>query len=220
MKYPFLAYCDKIDIQPIFKNLAGGPFVLDLSPGSPVFGDVDVLDQKAFQSWLDDIMKGRFSWGLAPYLENRRTLLSHYPQMQEEERYYHLGLDIIVEPATPLYAPLDGVVKESGYEGGRGNYGGNVLLMHESPHFETFYSLYGHLDRGELPGPGEFFKAGEPFAFIGDFHENGKWFFHTHLQVITQKGFDLGWVSKGYCTALDLPAMDSICPCPLSLFRR
>ena len=223
MKYPYIDYCDNIKIRPLFEGLTGDPLVVDMSAGSPVSDEVDLLDQKAFQAWLDDKMKGddnnRFSWGLASYLEDRKPLLYQYPQMREEERYFHLGLDIIVGLGTPLHTPLDGVVKESGYEAGDGNYGGNVLLMHESPNFETFYTLYGHLNKEKLPPPGERFKAGEVFAFIGDFHENGNWFYHTHLQVITQKGYALGFVSKGYCSAGDLAKMDSICPSPLSLFK-
>ncbi|MBU2629875.1 MAG: hypothetical protein KKE61_14755, partial [Proteobacteria bacterium] len=69
-----------------------------------------------------------------------------------------------------------------------------------------------------LPASGTLFKAGDPFAFIGDFHENGNWFYHTHFQVITQKGLDQGYLSKGYCSAGDLAEMDSLCPSPLSLF--
>jgi hypothetical protein len=53
----------------------------------------------------------------------------------------------------------------------------------------------------------------------GVFHENGNWFYHTHFYVIIQKGYDLGYLSKGYSAAQDLAVMDSICPSPLSLFR-
>ncbi len=219
MKYPYMSFSDSIEICPIFKNLTGDPLVMDLSVGSPVCDEVDVLDQQAFQAWLDRTMADQYSWGLGSYLEDRRVLLSPYPQMQEEQRYYHLGLDVIVGLGTPLHAPLDSVVKESSYETGDGNYGGNVLLMHESPHFETFYSLYGHLNKEMLPGPGEKVSAGQVFALIGDFNENGNWFYHTHIQVITQKGYDDGWVSKGYCSAKDLAVIDGLCPCPLSLFR-
>ncbi len=214
-----MAFSDNVDIHPVFTGLTGDPLVVDLSLGSPVFEQVDILDQIAFQVWLDKKMKDGFTWGLASYLEDRRTVLSQYPQMQEEQRFFHLGLDIIVPLGTPLHAPLDAVVKESSYEAGDGNYGGNVLLMHESPYYETFYSIYGHLNKEKLPAPGDRFKAGDVFAWIGDFHENGNWFYHTHLQVITQKGYDQGWVSKGYCTAGDLTVMDSICPSPLALFR-
>ena len=219
MRYPYLAYDPEVSIQPVFKGLAGAPFVVDMSVGSPLFDQVDILDQKAFQSWLDQSMKDTYAWGVASYLENREAILSQFPQMREEERWFHLGLDVIVPLGTPLCAPLDAVVQESSYEEGEGNYGGNVLLRHDSPRFETFYSLYGHLNREKLPKAGIPFKAGETFAWIGDFHENGNWFYHTHLQVITQKGFDEGWVSKGYCSASDLAAMDSLCPSPLSLFR-
>ncbi len=219
MKYPYIDYSEKIKVLAVFKGLAGDPLVVDMSVGSKVFDEVDLLDQRVFQAWLDKTMKDRHTWGLASYLENRETILSQYSQMREEQRYYHLGLDIIVGLGTLLHAPLDAQVKESSYEAGDGNYGGNVLLMHESPYFETFYSLYGHLNKEKLPTPGEKFKAGESFALIGDVHENGNWFYHTHLQVITQKGYDTGWVSRGYCAEKDLAVMDSICPSPLPLFK-
>ncbi|MBF0200122.1 MAG: peptidoglycan DD-metalloendopeptidase family protein [Desulfamplus sp.] len=221
MRYPYIAYSQRVEIHPIFKGLSGDPLIVDLSADSPLYNEVDLFDQRAFQSWLDKSMEeGRgFSWGVASYLEDRKPLLYQHPQMREEERYFHLGLDIIVGLGTPLHAPLDGVVVESAYEEGEGNYGGNVLLRHESPVFETFYSLYGHLNRERLPPCGSGFKAGEVFAFIGDFHENGNWFYHTHLQIITRKGYDMGYLSKGYCSASDLKIMDSISPSPLSLFK-
>ena len=218
MKFPYLTYSPHVTLHPLFTGLSGDPYILDLSPSAPVYDQVDIMDQVAFQSWLDAEMKGRHSWGLASYLENRQPILSHYEQMRLEERYYHLGLDIIVDLGTPLCAPLDSVVQESGYEEGTGNYGANVLLRHDSPRFETFYTLYGHLNRERLPEKGKRFKAGETFAWIGEFHENGNWFYHTHLQVITQEGYDNGWVSKGYCNGADLTFMDRICPHPLPMF--
>ena len=219
MRYPYMVWHPEVEIQPLFAGLAGAPFVTDMSVGASVFDAVDVLDQQAFQAWLDTSMKGRFTWGLASYLENREAVLTQFPQMRKEQRYFHLGLDIIVPLGTPLCAPLDAVVAASDYEEGEGNYGGNVLLRHDSPFFETFYSLYGHLNREKLPASGTRFAAGETFAWIGDFHENGNWFYHTHLQVITQKGYDEGWISKGYCSAADLAVIDRLCPNPLSLFR-
>lgn len=219
MRYPYIAYSDTVDIQPVFMNLTGDPLVVDLSVTSPLFATLDVRDQKGLQNRLEEMMKGRFTWGVSSYLENRETILSQCPQMVEEQRFYHLGLDIIVPLGTPLHAPLDGRVEESGYEAGDGNYGGHVLLMHESPFFETFYSFYGHLNRERLPAVNDEFAAGDAFACIGDFHENGNWFYHTHLQVITRRGLEQGYLSRGYCTAKDLAQMDGLCPSPLSLFR-
>ena len=62
--------------------------------------------------------------------------------------------------------------------------------------------------------------AGATFAEIGDFHENGNWFYHTHIQTITQKGLDRGYLSKGYCAQADLAEMNDLCPSPIPLFKR
>jgi hypothetical protein len=121
---------------------------------------------------------------------------------------------------TPLHAPLDASVADSGYEEGEGNYGGWVLLKHANPNFETFYSLYGHLCKSHLPVAGQDYAAGSVFAEIGDFHENGNWFYHTHIQVITRKGVAQGYVSKGYCTKADLVTMNDLCPSSIPLFKR
>jgi hypothetical protein len=165
-------------------------------------------------------MGTKYHWGFSPYLEHRDTLLGDCPQMVADKRFIHLGLDVIVDLGTSLHAPLDAMVEESGYESGEGNYGGFVLLKHESEGFETFYSFYGHLCKDRLPVPGTHFTAGRPFAQIGDFHENGNWFYHTHIQVITQKGLEQGYLSKGYCAASDLGRINDFCPSSVPLFKR
>lgn len=219
MHYPFLLYNRKVDHQPLFKNLTGDPFIADLSQNSKLLGEIDMRDQRRFQKILEDKMGLEYSWGVSAYLENRASLLSDCPQMVVEKRFIHLGLDIIVPLGTPLHSPLSSSVAESGYESGEGNYGSFVLLKHDSPAFQTFYSFYGHLRRSSLPEIGKTFAAGEPFAEIGDFHENGNWFYHTHLQIITEKGLGLGYISKGYCNEKDLAEMNTLCPSPIPLFR-
>jgi hypothetical protein len=197
--------------------------VADLSPASPLLDGIDVRDQRRLQRILEEQMAGKYKWGLSPYLEHRGTLLGDCPQMVTEGRFIHLGLDVIVPLGTPLHAPLDAEVAESGYEGGEGNYGGFVLLKHGAavtPSFEPFYSFYGHLRRDRLPPAGEGFAAGDAFAQIGDFHENGNWFHHTHLQVITARGLACGYLSKGYCSAADLSEINDLCPSPIPLFKR
>ena len=220
MYYPFMLYNEKIDHRPVFDNLTGDPFVADLSPTSPLLAGLDARDQKGFQNVLDEKMGTAYSWGFAPYLESRDTLLGDCPQMVVDKRFIHLGLDVIVSLGTPLHAPLNATVSASGYESGEGNYGGYVLLQHAGDHFEMFYSFYGHLCKTRLPSVGKTFAAGEPFAEIGDFHENGNWFYHTHIQVITQKGLDRGYLSMGYCATADLAEMNDLCPSPIALFKR
>jgi len=219
MYYPFLLYSRKVDHRPVFAGLRGDPFIADLSPQSSLLKGLDARDQKRFQKILDEKMRPKYHWGVAPYLERRDTLLGDCPQMVADQRFIHLGLDVIVGLGTPLCAPLDAVVAESGYEAGEGNYGGYALLKHESPLFETFYSFYGHLCRDRLPKAGETFSPGAVFAEIGDFHENGNWFLHTHIQIITQKGLDTGYISKGYCTEKDLAEMNVLCPSPIPFFK-
>ena len=219
MYYPFLLYSKKVTHRPVFPELKGDPFIADLSTNSPLLQGMDVRDQEKLQRVLDEKMGSEYCWGVSPYLERRDTLLGDCPQMVADKRFIHLGLDVIVGLGTPLRAPLDATVAESGYESGEGNYGGYVLLKHESPSFETFYSFYGHLCKDRLPAAGKTFPAGAAFAEIGDFHENGNWFHHTHIQVITQKGLEMGYALKGYCTEKDLVEMNDLCPSPIPIFK-
>jgi hypothetical protein len=220
MYYPFMLYNEKIQLRPVFPNLKGDPYVADLSTTSPLLRGGDHRDQKHFQTVLEAAMGRNRHWGFAPYLEPRETLLADCPQMTAEKRFFHLGLDVIVPLGTELHAPLDAFVEESGYESGDGNYGAFVLLRHESRSYETFFSFYGHLSKDFLPEAGRVFTAGEPFARIGDFHENGNWFHHTHLQVITRQGLEQGYLSKGYCAETDLAKINHLCPSPIPLFKR
>jgi len=218
MYYPFLLYSERVKHQPVFSGLKGDPFIADLSNNSPLLQGIDARDQEEFQRILEEKMRSEYRWGVSPYLERRDTLLADCPQMVADKRFIHLGLDVIVDLGTPLHAPLDATVAESGYESGEGNYGGYVLLKHENPSYETFYSFYGHLCNTRLPAAGKTFSAGAAFARIGDFHENGNWFYHTHIQVVTQKGLEEGYVSKGYCSEKDMAGINDLCPSPIPIF--
>lgn len=219
MYYPFLLYSKKIEHRPVFPGLKGNPYIADLSNNSPLLKGMDLRDQKGLQRILEKNMGSEYCWGISPYLERRDTLLGDCPQMVADKRFIHLGLDVIVALGTPLHAPLDATIAESGYESGEGNYGGYVLLKHASPFFETFYSFYGHLCKDRLPPAGKVLPAGTAFSEIGDFNENGNWFYHTHIQVITNKGLELGYSSKGYCTEKDLQVINDLCPSPIPLFK-
>ena len=219
MYYPFLLYSKRVQLRPVFTGLQGDPFIADLSTGSPLLQGIDVRNQEKLQRILEAHMGSQYQWGVSPYLEHRNTLLADCPQMVAEQRFIHLGLDVIVPVGTQLHAPLDATVVESGYESGEGNYGGYVLLKHAGPLFETFYSFYGHLCKDHLPDTDDKFPAGTAFAEIGDFHENGNWFHHTHIQVVTKKGLAMGYLHKGYCSQTDLGRMNDLCPSPIPIFK-
>ena len=121
MYYPFLLYSTKLKHRPVFPGLKGNPFIADLSMNSSLLQGLDVRDQKELQRVLEEKMGSEYSWGVSPYLERRDTLLRDCPQMVAEQRFIHLGLDVLVGLGTPLHAPLDATVAESDYESGEGN---------------------------------------------------------------------------------------------------
>ncbi len=178
--------------------------------------DIWKNQQKLNAHMFNALAQHNTQWGVCGYLEERKLLLADCPQMVEEQRFYHLGLDVILPLNTPLCAPLDATVVEAYYEQGKGNYGGLVLLRHQIAD-ETFYSLYGHLNAQKLPVIGTQLKSGEVFGFVGDFSENGDWFYHTHVQILTEKSYRGGWISKGYCAQKDLPTINEYCPNPCFL---
>ncbi|MDA3956741.1 peptidoglycan DD-metalloendopeptidase family protein [Oceanispirochaeta sp.] len=218
MDYPYLLLNKRLKISPIFPDLKSTPLILDLSVDGSFLDDLPPGDQRAFQGKLDWRMNGSSQWGLSSYLENRKTLLSTCQQMVKEERFYHLGLDIIVKAGTDLHSPLDATVIDAGFEEGIGNYGGFIMLEHSSSDFETFYSLYGHLNPASLIKPGARLTAGESFGEIGEFEVNGNWFTHTHLQILTEEGLSRGMQFKGYCRGEEIVEMDRLCPSPFPLF--
>ena len=220
MRYPFVLFRGDIHHAALVADLQGDPYIADLSYRNPMLDRIDVRDQRQFQRLLEEEMQPDCSWGFAGYLERRDSLLRGYPQMISQRRLFHLGLDIIVSKGTPLRAPLNATVERSDYEPGEGNYGGFALLKHSIAGCEVFYSLYGHLDRKRLPPQGTHVAAGDVFAHTGGFEDNGNWYFHTHLQIITERGLRQGYQSKGYCAAEDLPHINDLCPSPVPLFRR
>ncbi|HEY6359294.1 MAG TPA: phosphotransferase, partial [Vicinamibacterales bacterium] len=107
----------------------------------------------------------------------------------DERRTIHIGLDLTLPAGSPLYAPLDGTVHGFDDAAARLDYGPVIVLRHEVDGDERlmFYTLYGHLDRRSLDGlhQGKRFKAGERFAAVGAPPDNGDWWPHVHVQVIT-----------------------------------
>lgn len=204
---PSIAVSPLFDVQRI-----GPPFPLDLSHTSPLLAGIDPTDQDALSARIRETMEDS-PWAAGGYLEDRRTLLAHLPQMHLERRFFHLGIDIVAPSRSALLAPLPAVVALSGVEEGEGNYGGYVLLSHMRSG-QTTLSFYGHLNPHALPAQGEQFDAGEAFAQLGDPEGNGGWFVHTHVQMLTEQGFSAGYLSKGYCRAEDLPTIGRFCPSP------
>ena len=110
-------------------------------------------------------------------------------EVTDERRTVHIGVDLTLPSGSPLYAPFDGVVHGFEDTTARLDYGPVIVLRHEIPGDEplAFYTLYGHLDRQSLRGLclGQRVEGGERFAAVGAPPENGDWWPHVHVQIIT-----------------------------------
>ena len=209
-----------VDIYPLFGDfLEGDPYIFDFSSDNPKTLAYNRTDFGEFnRAVFDELDRSSLKWGIGRYLEERKNLLREYPNIIEEQRYYHLGLDIIVPYDTLLYAPLDAEVYTTGKETLLGNYGGYVLLKHEIKKV-VFYSLYGHLKTPHIVSVGEKIKAGQEFARIGKESDSAGWFCHTHLQILTQEAVEAGYTDWGYISPELLPKVESYFPSPYFLFK-
>ncbi|NQX92439.1 MAG: peptidoglycan DD-metalloendopeptidase family protein [Flavobacteriales bacterium] len=218
MYYPLIL--QDVNIQPLFGELLeGDPYIFDFSSKNPKTLEYDANDFEGFdQLVFDELKVSGMKWGIGRYLEERKNLLRHYPNIIEEKRYYHLGLDIVVPFDTAMYAPLDSVVHKVGKETKVGNYGGYVMLGHELKGVK-FYSFYGHLKTPHSVKEGDKIKAGEEFARIGKESDSGGWFCHVHLQILTQAAIDDGYMDWGYINPELFPQVEKYFPSPYFLFK-
>jgi 4-aminobutyrate aminotransferase-like enzyme len=93
-----------------------------------------------------------------------------------------------MEPGSPVFAPLDGVVHSFRNNDAPLDYGPTIILQHTVDNGETaFFTLYGHLSAASLDGlyEGMPIKRGARLGSIGDYPINGGWPPHLHFQIIT-----------------------------------
>lgn len=111
----------------------------------------------------------------------------------EGRRTIHLGIDIFAPEGSQIAAPLQGSVVATANLQNRLDYGGVVILRHETDAGDVFFSLYGHLDPDSITSlsPGQMLSAGTAFASLGAPAVNGGWQPHLHLQLgLALAGYD------------------------------
>lgn len=209
-----------VAVHPLFGDLLkGDPHIFDFSSKNPKTLEYDANDFAAFDRMIfDELEQSTRQWGIGRYLEERKNVLRHYPNIIEQKRFYHLGLDIIVPFDTPMYSPLNAEVFKVGKETQTGNYGGYIMLKHEI-NGVTFYSFYGHLKTPHSVKVGDELKAGQAFTHIGKESDSGGWFCHTHLQILTQRAVDEGLTDWGYISPEMLTRVEELFPSPYFLFE-
>ena len=94
--------------------------------------------------------------------------------------HMHEGQDVFAPAGTPLVAVRDGVVVETGDDGGRGNY---IALF--SPARRQTY-MYLHMQRPSPLAPGDRVRAGGPVGRVGC--TGSCWGDHLHFEVRRGRG--------------------------------
>ncbi|MEX0308104.1 MAG: aminotransferase class III-fold pyridoxal phosphate-dependent enzyme [Ruegeria sp.] len=142
------------------------------------------------------------------------------PWKASDRRTVHLAVDVFAPAGTVLHAPLSGRVEAVENRDSHLDYGGVVILHHETPEGDAFYTLYGHLDPevSERLKPGDPVAQGAAFARLGDASQNGGWAPHVHFQLaLTTEGMQADW--PGVADPDELELWHAVCPNPAALLN-
>ena len=174
-------------------DLASAPTVVfDLSVSSTFLGaDPKAAETANLTEAIFRAMKhAGASVGIGRYDEARllysSPLFGTTANPTDERRTIHLGIDLFVEPGTPVRAPLEGSVHLVANNQAPLDYGPLVILRHETGDGDEFFTLYGHLSKEDVDGltPGQHIARGAKIARVGATGENGGWPPHVHVQII------------------------------------
>ena len=135
-------------------------------------------------------------------------------------RTVHLAIDAFAPSQTALFAPLDGVVHTIENRTDHLDYGGVIILGHETPQGDAFYTLYGHLNPEicQRLKIGQRIKRGEFLARMGDVSQSGGWAPHVHFQLaLTTEGMGLDW--PGVADPDEMYLWGAVCPNPAALMN-
>ena len=199
--------------------------LLDLSVGSLELGGNDTFNNlKLFTRHIKRTLEDAGAdFGYGGYHETRPVYTTDAFASEGNAgprwRTVHLGLDIWGPAGTPIVAPLPGRVHSTFIDPAPGSYGPTIILEHELPEGELFYTLYGHLAEQDIAAiqAGTQVQSGEVIAHFGGPEENGGWPPHLHFQVMVDM-LGLEGDFPGVAFPEELGAMASLCPNPYTFF--
>jgi peptidoglycan LD-endopeptidase LytH len=196
---------------------------LDFSAANTRLTPENLRDTATFDALVATMLAeqgARVGWG--GYLEHR-VIYRRSPGLFGEAgpaRSLHLGIDVWCPAGTPVAAPLAAIVHSTADNAGFGDYGPTVILEHCLPAGGAFWSLYGHLSRAETAhlAPGQPLAAGEVFATVGPWPENGDWPPHLHFQLISDLQGRSGDF-PGVALPTEQARWAALCPDPNAVLR-
>lgn len=216
--YPLVISATGTEVYPVLgEEDHGMPYVFDFSADNPDVDTYDTLNYVKFQEQIQfELERSGKKWGIGRYLEKRDGILRSFPQMMDQKRFYHVGLDVVVGELVPLHAPIDGTVYQIGFDSGQGNYGRYLILRHQISGV-VFYSFYGHLDAKIPLQQGDKVLSGQIIAYTGKEEDSGGWFSHLHLQILTERAVHEGLIHTGYVDQDFLSQINDYFPSPYTL---
>jgi 4-aminobutyrate aminotransferase-like enzyme/Ser/Thr protein kinase RdoA (MazF antagonist) len=142
------------------------------------------------------------------------------PWKASDRRTVHLAVDAFAASGTVVFAPMDSSVHAVANRPDHLDYGGLVVLRHETPAGDAFFSLYGHLNPEvcETLNAGQKLARGQAFARLGDVTQSGGWAPHLHFQLALAPdgmGLDL----PGVADPDEMYLWGAICPNPAALLN-
>ncbi|MCX7567388.1 aminotransferase class III-fold pyridoxal phosphate-dependent enzyme [Sulfitobacter sp. F26169L] len=211
-----------------FAELMGGD--ISNAPMGSLSVEKSVWPQDPFQMPLEEAARvgeefednGRMWLGYyhEPRLIYAEPAFRNGPWKASDRRTVHLAVDVFTHAGTPMYAPLRGEVFVAEYRAGHLDYGGVIILRHETPAGDPLFTLYGHLDPEFLDRlkVGQVIEKGEAFCRLGDSSMNGGWAPHVHFQLaLTTEGIEADWPGVGEPDEMYL--WRAICPNPAALLN-
>ncbi|TXE10362.1 aminotransferase class III-fold pyridoxal phosphate-dependent enzyme [Gelidibacter salicanalis] len=220
------ASSEDFQLSELFPSIASNEsHHLDLSVSSKWIGhQEDFNDLDFFEFKLNRLQKEHPNNIIAGgYLEPRALYTSDafdkVGNSGTESRTIHLGIDFWLPSGTPIHALLDGEVVIAVNDAGNKEYGGLVILKHQTDQFE-FYTLYGHLSVASATAHkvGDYIKKGVQIGELGTSEENGNWVPHLHFQVLLSLlGYTKDFPGVAYYNQINV--WKNICPDPNLLFK-
>ena len=170
------------------------------------------------QNYLDN-NKGKIAYG--GYIETRNLYKRSnvFKNDLTDERNIHIGLDLWINDAAPIYSALDGKIHSFQNNTALGDYGPTIIIEHEIENIK-FHTLYGHLSESSLIGKsvGDLVKKGEQIATLGLPPTNGDYAPHLHFQIIIDMENKIGDY-PGVCNIKNLKYYSINCPDPNLLLK-
>ncbi|WP_298675133.1 aminotransferase class III-fold pyridoxal phosphate-dependent enzyme [uncultured Lentibacter sp.] len=142
------------------------------------------------------------------------------PWKASNRRTVHIAVDVFAEAQTPIYAPLAGTVHVVEYRPAHLDYGGVLILRHQTPEGDEFFTLYGHLNPEICTrlSVGEQIEKGALLAHLGDVTQSGGWAPHVHFQLaLTTEGMGADW--PGVADPDEMYLWGAVCPNPAALLN-